>query len=75
MFASGDTRFINPIWIEWTQTEAKYYEMRGLLDEPGTVATLLGYDGIKVNTDQMMRDGKDEFYYIILNRGKVKIKR
>jgi SPP1 gp7 family putative phage head morphogenesis protein len=73
--AAGMTYFDNPIWIEWTKKEAKYHEMRTLLEEPGTVATLLGYDGIKVNTDQMMKDGKDEFYYIILNRGKVKIKR
>lgn len=71
MFASGDTRFINPIWIEWTQKEAKYYDIRSLLDEDGTAATLLGYDGIVVSTDQMTT----EKYYIVLNRGKVKVKR
>lgn len=73
--AAGMTYFDNPIWRKWVEQEAKYHDLRTLLEEEGTVATLLGYDGIVVNTDQMMKDGKDEFYYIILNRGKVKVKR
>jgi SPP1 gp7 family putative phage head morphogenesis protein len=73
--AAGMTYFDNPIWIEWTKKEAKYHDLRTLLDDEGTVATLLGYDGIRVVTSQMVANNLEENYYIVLNRGKAIVKR
>lgn len=69
--AAGMTYFDNPIWQEWVKKEAKYHDYRTLLEEDGTVAALLGYDGIVVSREAL----GDEKYYIILNRGKVIVKR
>lgn len=73
--AAGMTYFDNPIWVAWTKKEAKYHDYRALLEEDGTLATLLGYDGIKVSIGSRALDPTDETYYIVLNRGKVKVKR
>lgn len=48
--------------------------MSSVIDDDGILATLLGYDGIIINTDIALPDGTDELFYIILNRGKVVVK-
>jgi SPP1 gp7 family putative phage head morphogenesis protein len=44
------------------------------IQDNGTLATLLGYDGMYVNIDARMPNGEDEYFYIILNRAKVIVK-
>jgi len=58
-----------PLWQEWTKRESQLFTSRTLLNDEGTAAVLFGYDGIS------MEISDTEKYYIILNRGKVKIKR
>lgn len=46
-------------------------EMRITISDPGTAATMWGYDGYYLNTGNPMPDGTEEFFYILLNREKM----
>ena len=58
-----------PLWKEWTKRESQLFTSRTLFNDEGTAAVLFGYDGISMEVSDTQK------YYIILNRGKVKIKR
>jgi SPP1 gp7 family putative phage head morphogenesis protein len=58
-----------PEWQQWEKRQSNLFAARTLLSDEGTTAVLMGYDGVS------LRVSDNEVYYIILNRGKVKIKR
>lgn len=53
----------------WLKREQELFSARTLLSDEGTAAVLMGYDGISIQI------ADEEGYYIILNRGKVIVKR
>ena len=58
-----------PLWKEWEKRESQLFSARTLLNDEGTAAVLMGYDGISLQIND------DEAYYIIPARGKVVVKR
>ena len=75
MQAAGFSSVSNPIWREWIEKAMEYDRARALLGDEGSLATLLGYDGIKIDVEKMTPTDAQEFFYVILNRGKVVLKK
>ena len=75
MQAAGFNNFSNPIWQEWIEEAMEYDRARALLGDEGSLATLLGYDGIKIDVERMNPTDAQEFFYVVLNRGKVVLKK
>jgi SPP1 gp7 family putative phage head morphogenesis protein len=75
MQAAGFNDWGNPIWRAWIDEATKYDRARAVLGDPGSLATLLGYDGIKIDVEKMNPTDVQEFFYVILNRGKAVIKK
>jgi hypothetical protein len=75
MQAAGFNDWGNPIWRAWIEEATKYDRARAVLGDPGSLATLLGYDGIKIDVEKMNPSDVQEFFYVVLNRGKAVMKK
>jgi SPP1 gp7 family putative phage head morphogenesis protein len=60
-----------PLWLEFEMFSDDLRDMAITISDPGTAATLWGYDGFYV--DDMTNKG--EIYYIILNRAKAVVQK
>jgi hypothetical protein len=59
----------HPIYQEYWKRSRELADISITISDPGVGATLFGYDGI------IVEDLKDELYFIVLNRGKVVVKK
>jgi SPP1 gp7 family putative phage head morphogenesis protein len=75
MQAAGFNDWGNPIWRAWIEQAMKYDRARAVLGDQGSLATLLGYDGIKIDVEKTNPTDVQEFFYVILNRGKAVMKK
>jgi SPP1 gp7 family putative phage head morphogenesis protein len=57
------------LYKDYAKKKQEFIEMRITISDPGTAATLWGYDGFR-----LMLDTQDEYFYVVLNRAKVVIK-
>ena len=69
MGLSTDSPGFQPYLLDYARKKQEFIEMRVTISDPGTAATLWGYDGFR-----LMLDTQDEYFYVVLNRAKVVIK-